>query len=193
MPLGRQSLYGVQLRKVGCELGVQLSSRGDFSGQLDFAAAWDQGLGVPDDNRVPADRSPDMVQLHRRVRRVPCISSDGGDIPLIRLPQCRRQLGPDELAGLPVVRFPMKIRRGYVQLFDPEVGREKIWEIRALQLLCRSGWWRRGGRCFFSDYRFQFFRTDMVDYPFAFQKLRPVEVRSNIDDAKGSQFAFGRS
>ena len=78
-------------------------------------------------------------------------------------------------------------------MVDPKIGGEKIWEPWALELLCWDGWWRKGFRRFLSDKRFQFLRADVVNYPFALQKLRPVKVRNNIDDVKGSQFAFGGS
>src|ERR1700730_16350661 len=121
MPFGGQSLVYVQIRKIGGELSAQLPSGGDFSDQLDFAPSWDQGFCLADHDRIFAESGVDVIYLHRKIRSVPGIPSDGRDIPFIGSLASGGDLRSNQLADVTVIRFPMEIRRGHVQLFYPEL------------------------------------------------------------------------
>ena len=121
------------------------------------------------------------------------VTPDGGDIPLARPFKGCGQLRSNKLANFTVIGFPMKIRGSHIGLFYPEVGGQKIWEIRELRLLCWSH--RLGSRLsrFFANQCFEFIRAEVVDHPLAFQELPQIEVSRNIDDLERSQLALGSS
>ena len=69
---------------------------------------------------ILAESGTDMIYLQGRVRCVPGIPSDRRDIPQVGSLTGRGHFRTDKFADLTVIRFPVEICRGQVQLFYPE-------------------------------------------------------------------------
>ena len=91
-----------------------------FPDQLNFAAAGRLRFGVPDRNRFPIDRGMRLFDMQLRIGRMTRTSSCCFDIPLIRGALSHAHFGVDELSSIAVIRFPVQVGRGEIDVFDPK-------------------------------------------------------------------------